>query len=213
MTRLTEVRSGVGSNDGNIDERAELIISVPRLAIYDYIKMRMIYGKYQAHIENGAVNFLTRRLNALVSEAMQVWEVVDPVKKEKGEKGEGNNEDEEDDEDEGFQGDKIDKKMREEMADAEHLRHLYDEIMETVSMRLSEEHELRRLAKDLYSTWKELKRERTAQWFTCTPARLSARAVDARGGIDADGGNQSGSGVSTGLKGRLLSKKEEGNWR
>jgi len=86
---------------------------------------------------------------------------------------------------------------------------LYTDIMDTVSVRLTEEHSQRVLSSSLYGKWKELKSARKEQGFTCTPARLHAREVDRRGGIDADGGNQTGGVAATGMKAKLLEKQKK----
>ncbi|GMI38844.1 hypothetical protein TrCOL_g10233 [Triparma columacea] len=186
----TGVASAVGSND---TKRAELIVSLPRIAFYDhpeqnaeerlFAELRLAYGKYQSHIEGSYVSFLTRRINALVYEGLTLRETI---------------------------GDEVGADANDDgVDDSEQLRTLYDDILETVSIRLAEEHELRTLSSDLYGKWQALKAERKNQGFTTTPARLVARAVDTRGGIDADGGQQDGGGVPTGMKARLLAKQKK----
>jgi len=66
--------------------RAELLVSLPRIAFYEhpeqnaeerlYAELRLIYGKYQKLVESGGISFLSRRLNALVSEAKVLKESI-----------------------------------------------------------------------------------------------------------------------------------------
>ena len=129
------------------------------------------------------MSFLTRRINALVFEGLTLRDTI---------------------------GDEVGVDANDDgVDDSDQLRTLYDDILETVSIRLAEEHELRRLSSDLYSKWASLKAARKEQGFTTTPARLVARAVDTRGGIDADGGHQDGNGIPTGMKARLLAKQKK----
>ncbi|GMH56876.1 hypothetical protein TrST_g14083 [Triparma strigata] len=191
-THMQKTRTGVTTGTSGSGKRSELVVSLPRMSLYDhweqneeekcYSSLRLMYGKYQDHIEGGAVSFLTRRINALVNEAVMLREAI---------------------------GDEVGVDANDDgIDDSEQLRTLYEDILETVSIRLAEEHELRRLSKDLYAKWKDLKAARKSQGFTCTPARLIARAVDSRGGIDADGGQQDGERAS-GMKARLLTKQKK----
>jgi len=199
-----KVKSGVSGKSGEGERedqqnRAELVISLPKLALYDhpdfnneeliFSQLRLLYGKYQSHIETGVVTFLTRRLDALVAEAVALRESMgddfDPA-----------------------EGDGVLDANDDGLDDTEQLRNLYDDIMETISLRLTEEHELRQLTRDLYEKWKELKSERKEQGYTCTSARLIAREVNTDGDMDADGGTHAGN-VAKGIKARLIAKKKK----
>ena len=131
---MQKIKTGVATDGtvGSEGKRAELVVSIPKLALYEhpeqnaeeklYSKLRLIYGKYQSHIESSFVSFLIRRVNALVDEALALRESI---------------------------GDQVGEDANDDgVDDSEQLRTLYEDILETVSVRLSEEHEVRRRRKE-----------------------------------------------------------------